>query len=79
MFIPLHERKHKLPSRQAQRCRFLAYSYATLLVPRYVIISVNDNGAYGTVRRSKDVIFNESCVFDPEVDNSPSDEAFAAN
>ena len=77
MFIPLHERKHKLPARRAQRCRFLAYSYTTLLVPTYVIISVNDNGTYGTVRRSKDVIFNDSCVFDQEVDNSPSDEAFA--
>ena len=78
MFIPLSERKGKLPARRAQRCRFLAYFYTTILVPIYVIISVHDNGPYGTIRRSKDVIFDESCVYDPEVDNSRSDEAFAA-
>ena len=78
MFIPLSERKGKLPARRAQRCRFLAYFYTTILVPTYVVISVHDNGTYGTIRRSKDVIFDESCVYDPEVDNSPSEEAFAA-
>ena len=39
---------------------------------------VHDNGTYGTIRRSKDVIFDESYIYDPEVDNSPSEEAFAA-
>ena len=76
MFIPLHERESKLPSRRAQRCRFLAYSYTALLVPTYLIISVN-NGTYGTVQRFKDVVFDDSCAHDPEVDNPPSDEAFA--
>ena len=60
MFVPLHERKNKLPSRWAQRCRFLAYSYTTLPVPTYVIISANDSGTYGTVRSSKDVTFDVS-------------------
>ena len=78
MFIPLSERKGKLPARRAQSCRFLPYFYTTILVPTYVVISVHDNGMYGTIRRSKDVIFDESCVYDPEVDNSPSEEAFAA-
>lgn len=68
---------NKLPARRAKRCRFLAYSNTTLLVPTYVIISVNDNGTYGTVRRYKDVIFDDSCEYDPNLDNSTSDEAFA--
>ena len=33
MFIPLSELKGKLPARRAQRCRFLAYLYTTILVP----------------------------------------------
>ena len=39
---------------------------------------VHDNGTYGTIRRCKDVIFDNSYIYDPEVDNSPSEEAFAA-
>ena len=77
MFISLHERKNKLPARHAQRYQFIAYSYTTLLVLTYVIISVNVNGTYGTVRRSKDTIFDDSCVYDPNIDNSPFVEAFA--
>ena len=33
MFIPLSERKGKLPACRAQRCRFLPYFYTTILVP----------------------------------------------
>ena len=76
MFIPLHE--IKLPSRRTQRCRFLACSYTTILLPTYVIISVNDNATYGIVRCSKDVIFDDSCVYEPIIDKYPSYEAFAA-
>ena len=78
MFIPLSERSSKLPARRAQRCRFLAYSYTTILVPTYVVVPVLDNGTYGGVRVSKDIIFDESCIYDPLIDNSPSDKDFAA-
>ena len=78
MFIPLLERVGKLPHRRAHRCRFLAYSYTTLLVPTYVVVIVLDNGTYGNVRISKDIIFDESCVFDKDNDNSPLDVDFAA-
>ena len=37
-----------------------------------------DNGTYGGSRISKDIIFDESCVFDQYIDNSPTDEEFAA-
>ena len=78
MFIPLKDRKGKLPYRRAQRCRFLAYSYTTILVPTYIVTPWFDNGTYGGSHISKDVIFDESCVFDKYIDNSPTDGEFAA-
>ena len=59
MHIPL-----KLPARRAQKCRFLAYSYTTILVPTYVVLIIHDNNTYGGTRVSKDIIFDESCVFE---------------
>ena len=78
MFIPLKDRKGKLPYQRAQRCRFLAYSYTTILMPTYIVTPWFDNGTYGGCRISKDIIFDESCVFDKYIDNSPTDEEFAA-
>ena len=78
LFILLSDRDSKLPARRAHRCRFLAYLYTTILVPTYVVIIVHDNGTYGLQRVSKDIIFDESCVFDKYIDNSPSDAEFAA-
>ena len=60
-----------------QRCKFLAYSYTTILVPTYIFLIVNDNGTYGNTRISKDIIFDESVIFDKYIDNSPTDEEFA--
>ena len=77
MFIPLAERKGKLPYRRAQRCKLLCYSYTTILVPRYVVMPIDDKGHYGTPRISKDIIFDETCVFDLNIDNSPLDTEFA--
>ena len=68
----------KLPHRRAKRCKFLAYSYTTILVPTYIVLIVNDNGTYGSTRISKDIIFDESVVFDKYIDNSPTHEEFAA-
>ena len=76
LFIPLKDRDSKLSARRAHRCRFLAYSYTTILVPTYVVIIVHDNGTYGPQRVSEDIIFDESCVFDKYIDNSPSDAEF---
>ena len=78
MSIPLKDRVGKLPYKRAQRCKFLAYSYTTILVPTYIVLFVNDNGTYGNTCVSKDVIFDESVVFDKYIDNSPTDEEFAA-
>ena len=78
MHIPLKDRTSKLLARRAQRCRFLAYSYTTILVPTYVVMILHDNNMYGGTRVSKDIIFDESCVFDKYIDNSPTDEEFAA-
>ena len=46
--------------------------------PTYIVLFVNDNGTYSNIRVSKDVIFDESVVFDKYIDNSPTDEEFAA-
>ena len=76
MHIPLKDRTSKLPTRRAQRYRFLAYSYTTTLVPTYVVIVVHDNNTYGGTRVSKDIIFYESSVFHKYIDNSPADAEF---
>ena len=78
LFIPLKDRDSKLPARRAHRCRFLAYSYTTLLVPTYVVVIVLDNGMCGRQRVSKEIIFDESCIYDKYIDNTPSDTEFAA-
>ena len=46
--------------------------------PNVHVLIVNHNGAYGNTRVSKDVIFDKSVVFDKYIDNSPTDEEFAA-
>ena len=78
MHIPLKDRTSKLPARCAQRCRFLAYSYTTILVPPYVVVIVHDNNTYGGTRVSKNIIFDESYVFDKYIVNSPTVAEFAA-
>lgn len=40
----------------------------------YAVIFVHDNGTYGGTRVSKDVIFDESRLFDKYIDNSPRGE-----
>ena len=78
MFIPLKDRVGKLPYKRAQRCKFLAYSYTTILVPTYIVLIVNDNGTCRNTRISIDIIFYESAIFDKYIDNPPTDEDFAA-
>ena len=53
-------------------------SILTILVPTYIVLIVNDNGTYGNTRISKDIIFDETVIFDKYIDNSPTDEEFAA-
>ena len=77
MHIPLKERTSKLSARRAQKCRFLAYSYTTILVPTYVVTISHDNNTYGGISVSKDMIFDKSCVFYKYIDNSPTDAEFA--
>ena len=72
MFIPLTERS-KLPARRAHRCKLLSYAYTTLMTPICNVILINDNNTYGNARTSKDIIFDASCIFDINIDDSPSD------
>ena len=45
-------------------------------MPIYNVIIINDNNTYGQTQTSKDITFDESCIFDINNDNSPSDERF---
>ena len=56
----------------------ILYSYTTIRVPTNIVLIVNDNGTYSNTRISKDMIFEESVVFDKFIDNSPTDVEFAA-
>ena len=47
-------------------------------MPTYIVAPWFDNGTYGGSRISKDIIFDESCVFEQYINNSPTDEEFAA-
>ena len=47
-------------------------------MPTYIATPWFDNGTYGGSRISKDILFDESCVFDKYIDNSPTDGEFAA-
>ena len=47
-------------------------------MPTYIVTPWFDNGTYGGSRISKNIIFDESFVFDKYIDNSPTVEEFAA-
>ena len=49
-----------------------------ILVPTYIVLIVNNIKTYWNTRISKEVIFDESVVFDKYIENSPTDEEFAA-
>ena len=48
----------------------------TLYIGTNIVVYAYDNNTYGQTRTSKDVIFDESCIYDINNDNSPSDERF---
>ena len=74
MFIPLKDRERKLPAPRAQLCRFLSYSFTTIMVPTYNVIVVHDRGTYGRVRTSKDITFDETYQFEDYPDNYIEDD-----
>ena len=48
------------------------------MTPKYRIVILNDNGTYGNITTSKDVIFDESSNIDPDFIACPPDDAFLA-
>ena len=62
VFIPLAERA-KLGARRAYKAKFCGYSTTFLLLSSYFVIPY-ENGKYGRIRESKDIIF------DPTIDIS---------
>ena len=52
----------KLGARRAHKAKFCGYSNTYLLFPNYFVIPY-ENGQYGRIRESKDVIFDPTIDF----------------
>ena len=75
MFIPLAERV-KLGARRVYKAKFCGYSNTFLLLPNYFVIPY-ENGKYGRIRESKDVIFDPTIDFSIYTnDEEPYDREF---
>ena len=57
---PPKKRVGKVGTPRAYKARLVGYSFSTVLRPCYKVIEVRQNGSYGGVRISKDVIFDSS-------------------
>jgi hypothetical protein len=51
-------RKGKIGIKRAHKARFVGYSNSTILFPNYIVMEMHDDGTYGKVKSSKDVIFD---------------------
>ena len=75
VFIPLIERI-KLGVKRAYKAKLLGYSNTSLLFPNYVVIPF-ENGHYGKIKDSKDVIFDPTIDFSVYTENEePHDREF---
>jgi hypothetical protein len=75
--IPLADRYSKIGSPRAYRARFVGYHYSSTLEPVYKVLQVYPTGVYGTIRISKDVIFDSSIdLRDTDDSNIPDDLLF---
>ena len=76
VFIPLSKR-NKLGDPRAYKAHFVGYSNTSLCFPNYFVIPVLENGHYGKVRESKDVIFDPTINFSIYTeDEEPYDREF---
>ena len=61
--IPLKDRKGKVGHRRAYQGHFVGYLFTSTVFDNFIILEVLENGHYGTIRHSKDVIFDTSINF----------------
>ena len=77
VFIPTEFRQGKLGSPRAHKARFVGYDYTTILFPNYIVMEILENGQYGKIKSSKDVIFDNSINNDKYIDDeAPYDREF---
>ena len=69
------ERQNSRP--RAYTAHFVGYLFTSTLFQNFNVLEVYPNGKYGTVRNSKDVIFDESINFlNPDPNKFPEDNDF---
>jgi hypothetical protein len=75
--IPLKHRAGKVGHPRAYQGHFVGYLYTSLIFDNFIVLEVHENGTYGKIRHSKDVIFDTSINFlHPDPNTFPEDEAF---
>ena len=60
VFLPTEFRQSKLGSPRAHKARFVGYDNTTISFPKYIVMEILENGQYGKIKSSKDVIFDNS-------------------
>ena len=61
--IPAKDRTSKIGCPRAYNAHFVGYDYTSILNKTYYVIEIKEDGTYGKVRSSKDVIFDQSINF----------------
>lgn len=75
--IPLKDRGGKVGHPRAYQGHFVGYLYTSTLYDNFIILPVLDDGKYGKIRHSKDVIFDDSINFvHPDPNTFPEDHDF---
>lgn len=76
VYIPLEHRAGKIGVKRAAKARFVGYHNSTILFPNYLIMEYED-GIYGKIRASKDVIFDNSIEYKTSInDEEPYEREF---
>ena len=75
--IPVELRHGKVGVKRAHKARFVGYDNTTILFPNYIVMEILDNGSYGKIKSSKDVIFDNSIDYTRRVeDEEPYEREF---
>jgi Reverse transcriptase (RNA-dependent DNA polymerase) len=75
--IPLELRQGKVGFKRAHKARFVGYDNTTILYPNYIVMEILENGNYGKIKSSKDVIFDNSIEYNKNTeDEEPYEREF---
>ena len=69
VYIPLELRQGKIGVKRAHKARFIGYNNTTILFPNYIVMEILENGIYGKIKSSKDVIFDNSIEYITQIEN----------